>query len=85
MKKYGILLTGLMLAYGLFGCGQKAVEITVGPDGYGKATMANGITLLVNEDKSTSLSAGRILIGGGVLAEDGNGGRHHPVCGRVAA
>ncbi len=70
MKKYGILLTGLMLAYGIFGCGQEAVDITVGLDGYGKATLANGITLLVNVDKSTSLSAGRILIGGGVLTED---------------
>ena len=46
-----------------------AEPLKIGPDGYGKTTLANGITVLVNEDKTTSLSSARILVGGGVLTE----------------
>lgn len=46
-----------------------AEPLKLGPDGYGKTTLANGITAVVDQDKTTSLSACRILIGGGVLAE----------------
>ncbi|PKK82954.1 MAG: hypothetical protein CVT49_10850 [candidate division Zixibacteria bacterium HGW-Zixibacteria-1] len=53
----------------IVGCGGQNPVITVGPDGYGKATMPNGITIVVNRDETTSLTAARILIGGGVLAE----------------
>ncbi|MEZ5359375.1 MAG: pitrilysin family protein [Candidatus Zixiibacteriota bacterium] len=50
-------------------------SVQVGADGYGRLTLSNGITLLVNHDESTSLSAGRVLIGGGVLTESaGNNG-----------
>ncbi len=56
-------------------CSQRPGSLEIGPDGYGKTTLANGITLLVNHDESTSLSAGRILIGGGVLTDNaGNNG-----------
>jgi zinc protease len=48
---------------------QAAESLKIGPDGYGKTTLANGITVVVNQDKTTSLSAARILIGGGVLCE----------------
>jgi zinc protease len=46
-----------------------AQPLKIGMDGYGRTTFANGIKVLVNEDKTTSLSAARILIGGGVLTE----------------
>jgi len=61
---------GLML-----GCGQGVPRIEVGADGYGKTTLANGMTVLVNHDVSTELTAARVLIGGGVLTEtaDNNG------------
>ncbi|MBU0983881.1 MAG: insulinase family protein [candidate division Zixibacteria bacterium] len=67
-----VLLAALAV---LAGCGQRVDSISVGSDGYGKTTMANGITLLVNHDETTSLTAARILIDGGVLAEtaDNNG------------
>lgn len=49
--------------------------VQVDQDGYGRTTLSNGITLLVNHDESTGLSAGRVLIGGGVLTESaGNNG-----------
>ncbi len=49
---------------------QTPVEpLTLGADGYGKITLPNGLVAVVNQDKSTSLSAARIIIGGGVLAE----------------
>ncbi|UCD17143.1 MAG: insulinase family protein [Candidatus Zixiibacteriota bacterium] len=51
------------------GCGEKAGQIAIGPDGYGKSVLSNGITVLVNYDETTSLTGARILIGGGVLAE----------------
>ncbi len=60
------LLFSLMI---LSGCGESFSKIEIGSDGYGKTTLSNGITLLVNHDESTSLSAGRILIGGGSLTE----------------
>ncbi len=53
----------------ILGCGHRADEVVIGPDGYGKTTLANGITLLVNHDETTSLTAARILVGGGVLSE----------------
>jgi len=57
------------------GCGGQGDLITIGPDGYAKATLPNGMTVLVNHDETTSLTAARILIGGGVLTEtaDNNG------------
>ena len=53
----------------LAGCAGKNPVITIDSDGYGKTTMSNGIVVLVNRDESTSLTAARILIGGGVLTE----------------
>ncbi|HHI03765.1 MAG TPA: insulinase family protein [candidate division Zixibacteria bacterium] len=57
------------------GCGESFNRIKLSPDGYGKTVLSNGITFLVNHDNSTSLSAARILVGGGVLSEtaDNNG------------
>lgn len=69
MKNFIPILFAVFIFSILTGCGQKAIEITADSDGYGSAELANGITLLVNHDPSTSLSAGRILIGGGVLSE----------------
>lgn len=51
------------------GCGENSNRIKISADGYGKTTLANGMIFLVNHDNSTSLSAARILIGGGVLSE----------------
>ncbi len=46
-----------------------AQKIEIGPDGYGRGKLSNDITILYNVDKSTSLTGGRILIGGGVISE----------------
>ncbi|MCX6827049.1 MAG: insulinase family protein, partial [candidate division Zixibacteria bacterium] len=48
------------------GCCQ---NLQIDGDGYGRTTLANGITVLVNIDKNTSLTGARILIGGGLLTE----------------
>ncbi len=55
--------------------GLSAKSVTIGPDGYGTTVLPNGAKIIVNVDKSTSLSAGRILFGGGALTEnaDNNG------------
>ncbi|HUV29697.1 MAG TPA: pitrilysin family protein [Acidobacteriota bacterium] len=65
----------LVTALALSGCQGGGRRISVGPDGYGKARLPNGLTVLVNHDETTSLTAARILIGGGVLTEtsDNNG------------
>ena len=60
------LLAGLFF---LHGCGERLQPIEIGEKGYGKTTLANGITVLVNHDASTALTGARILIGGGVLTE----------------
>jgi zinc protease len=60
-----LLIILLLLSEICFG----AESLTLGPDGYGKMTLANGVTVLVNQDKTTSLSAARIIIGGGILTE----------------
>ncbi len=70
MKKRTWLLTAGLILIMLTGCGQKAIQIQSDSDGYGQGELPNGIKLLVNYDPSTSLSAGRILVGGGVLSED---------------
>jgi zinc protease len=49
--------------------GQAAVTLNFGPDGYAKTTLPNGIVVIVNQDKTTSLSAARVLVGGGVTTE----------------
>ncbi|MFZ5980392.1 MAG: M16 family metallopeptidase [Candidatus Zixiibacteriota bacterium] len=69
----------ILVALGLvLGCGQPVGKLEIGPDGYGKTTLANGVTVLVNYDTSTLLTSARILIGGGVLTETGdNNGLNH--------
>ena len=59
----------------IFGSCSTSPDIEVDANGYGKTTLSNGITLIVNHDETTSLTAGRVLIGGGVLTEskDNNG------------
>jgi len=73
--KLSISIIIVLTAVLWLGCGSQGPTIETGADGYGKATTANGITVLVNHDETTSLTAARILIGGGVLAEtiDNNG------------
>jgi zinc protease len=71
MKKITIIL---VIAFGLaavlsMSCRETTPTLEIGADGYAKTTLANGMTILVNQDKSTSLSAARILIGGGVTSE----------------
>lgn len=48
---------------------EAAAPIKLGADGYAKVVMDNGVTVVINQDKSTSLSAACLVIGGGVLAE----------------
>ncbi|MDD4053150.1 MAG: pitrilysin family protein [candidate division Zixibacteria bacterium] len=71
MKTTKIILTMICLAalLAVSGCGQKTEVLSLGPDGYGKITLPNGVTVLVNRDETTSLTSARILIGGGVLTE----------------
>ncbi|MEW5923358.1 MAG: pitrilysin family protein [Candidatus Zixiibacteriota bacterium] len=71
MKKLTLisLLSFLAAVLLLAGCAGRNPVINIDADGYGKATMSNGMIVLVNRDESTSLTAGRILIGGGVLTE----------------
>ncbi|MFH2034952.1 MAG: pitrilysin family protein [Candidatus Zixiibacteriota bacterium] len=71
MKKYYILLSVLLMAtlFLINSCGRRADTLTIGNDGYGTVTLANGIKVLVNQDKTTSLTSARILFGGGVLTE----------------
>jgi zinc protease len=59
----------LVAAVAIFSCGPQPGQLTMGSDGYGDMMLNNGIKVVVNEDKSTSLTAARILIGGGVLSE----------------
>jgi len=66
IKDYKLII--LILAM-LPACGQQATRLELDPDGYGKTVTSNGIRVLVNQDKTTSLTAARILIGGGVLTE----------------
>ena len=66
MKKLYLLPILLIPVLLLFSCGQMSMTA----DGYGKTTLPNGITLLVNHDETTALSAARILIAGGVLSEN---------------
>ena len=69
IKDYKLLVLSLVM--GLFlGCGEKSARLDIGPDGYGSTVMDNGIKVLVNHDPSTSLTAARVLIGGGVLTEN---------------
>ena len=69
----GMILLVLVLV--LPACQGSGHRISVGPDGYGKLRLSNGLTVLINRDETTSLTAARILIGGGVLTEtaDNNG------------
>ncbi len=70
MKKIRVYWLILLLVLSAFSEYTLAVEpLKIGPDGYGKTILANGITLLVNVDKTTSLSSARILVGGGILTE----------------
>jgi len=62
-------LLGIIALLVFAGCGQGTGGISLDAEGYGQTTLANGITMLVNHDETTSLSAARILIGGGVLTE----------------
>ncbi len=74
-KTMSLLCIVALIGAALTGCGQRADSISLGPDGYGETTLANGVKVVVNRDATTSLSAIRILIGGGVLSEtvDNNG------------
>ena len=51
------------------GCGVKVVELTVDKDNYGSVMLDNGMQVLLNSDKTTSLTSACILIGGGLLTE----------------
>lgn len=46
-----------------------APAIKLDKDGYGRVVLDNGITVVINQDRTTSLSAARVVIGGGVLSE----------------
>ncbi|MBN2225969.1 MAG: insulinase family protein [candidate division Zixibacteria bacterium] len=66
---YRMFLTGIIALMLFAGCGQQAGNIALDTEGYGRASLANGITVLINHDETTSLTAARILIGGGVMSE----------------
>ncbi|UCC80996.1 MAG: insulinase family protein [Candidatus Zixiibacteriota bacterium] len=69
IRDYGSLVLLPVIAV-LLSCGERTAQLDIDPDGYGKTVMANGIRVLVNHDRSTSLTAARVLIGGGVLTEN---------------
>ncbi|UCE65858.1 MAG: insulinase family protein [Candidatus Zixiibacteriota bacterium] len=69
IRDYRAIVILLVIAL-LPGCGKQTAQLDIGPDGYGKTIMANGIRVLVNHDRSTSLTAARVLMGGGVLTEN---------------
>ena len=66
---YRIFLAGIVALILFAGCGRQTGDVVLDTEGYGRTTLANGITVLVNHDETTSLTAARILIGGGVLSE----------------
>jgi zinc protease len=57
------------------GCDVNVSGFDIDENGYAQTELSNGITLLVNQDETTALTACRILIGGGALTEnaDNNG------------
>ncbi len=67
----GLILTALLI----ISCGQKPASITLDAEGYGRAALDNGVTVLINHDSSTPLTSFRLIMAGGVLAEtaDNNG------------
>jgi zinc protease len=71
MKKVKIcrVFIALSLIIVLCGCGDKFARINIDSEGYGRTTLPNGTQVLINVDRSTSLTAARILVGGGVLSE----------------
>jgi predicted Zn-dependent peptidase len=69
MKKIRDYKLVILILTALMACGQQTAQLELGPDGYGETVMANGVRVLVNQDQTTSLTAARILIGGGVLTE----------------
>jgi predicted Zn-dependent peptidase len=69
MKKIRDYKLVILILTALMACAQQTARLDIGPDGYGKTVMANGVRVLVNQDQTTSLTAARILIGGGVLTE----------------
>ncbi len=69
MKKMISILSVLCITVLIIAGCTGGAKVQLDADGYGKTMLVNGINVLVNHDESTSLSAGRILIGGGVLTE----------------
>ncbi len=63
------LLIVLLSLFLFVACGSAVEPLKIGADGYGRTTLTNGTTVLVNEDKNTSLTSARILIGGGLQTE----------------
>ncbi len=66
--KHIIIITALILLAAF--AAVSAQNIKIGPDGYGRGRLPNGITILMNSDKTTSLTAVRIIIGGGLTTEN---------------
>jgi zinc protease len=64
-----ILAAAMLVAIASCSKQEKAIELTFSADNYAKTTLPNGIQVIVNQDKTTSLSAARVLIGGGVTSE----------------
>ena len=79
MRKFNLIVVcamlGLLALMGCSGSSSSEADVKLGEDGYGMVTLPNGINVLVNQDKTTSLTAARVLIEGGVLTEtDKNNG-----------
>ncbi len=74
MKKILTVLI-ILTTSALFGCGEKLAVVSIDSEGYGRTTLDNGLTVLINHDETTALTAASIIFGGGVLADTpGNNG-----------
>ncbi|UCD93342.1 MAG: insulinase family protein [Candidatus Zixiibacteriota bacterium] len=72
MKSLKYHLTAVLILASILtiSCGQKDEIVSFDANGYGQTELNNGLKVLVNKDDFTSLTAARVLIGGGVFSEE---------------
>jgi zinc protease len=67
--KYSAILIAIMVLMIAFSC-TKSSRVNIDADGYGKFNLKNGITVLINHDQSTAITAADIIIKGGLFTEN---------------